>query len=152
MKVILTQDVNKLGKKDDLVDVSDGYAKNFLFKKGLAVPADAKNMNLMLERKEAEKQKKAKNLSDAKDIKDFLQDKDLVLEVKAGESGRLFGSVTTKDIAQCIKEQHEIDIDRKKIILKDPIKNLGPTKVNIRLLADVSFDINLDVRESKEND
>lgn len=112
MKVILTQDVKSLGKKNQLVDVSDGYAKNFLFKKNLAIEADAKNLNIMKDRMQSDNSKKDRELIEANILKSKLEGKQVKMEVRAGENGKLFGSITTKDIADAIANQYKADIDK----------------------------------------
>ena len=137
MKVILKQDVKGLGKKEDMVQVSDGYARNFLFPKGIAVEASKDNMNIMNTRKEAERTKKARDKAHAEAQAEKLNEITLVLKGKAGDQGRLFGSITGKDIADAIKSKHKIEVDKKKIALSEPIKTLGESVVEIRLFAGV---------------
>ena len=137
MKVILKQDVKGLGKKEDMVQVSDGYARNFLFPKGIAVEASKDNMNIMNTRKEAEKTKKARDKAHAEAQAEKLNEITLVLKGKAGDQGRLFGSITGKDIADAIKSKHKIEVDKKKIALSEPIKSLGESVVEIRLFPGV---------------
>lgn len=138
MKVILKQDVNGLGKKDDMVNVSDGYARNFLIPKGLAVVADASNLNIAKAKKEAEKNKKERELEKAKAIGAKLRDITLVIKAKSGDNGRLFGSITTKDISDRLLSDFKLDIDKKKLILDEAIKSLGITEVEAKLYPGVS--------------
>lgn len=141
MKVILTQDVKKLGKKGDLLEVKDGYARNALFPKGLAVEANAVNLNQKkLEEKAAEK-KKAQELESAKEIASKIDEKELKITVKTGEGGRVFGSVTAKEIADQIKSTYGIDIDKKKVQLKTPIKSISAQKVPIKLHPEITAQI-----------
>jgi len=133
MKVILKQDVKALGKKDQLVDVSDGYARNFLLPKGLAMEATADNVNAMNQKNISEKLKKDKALAQAKELAVMLNDLTVVIKTKAGENGKLFGSITTKEIAEKLKEQHHLDIDKKKMNLDEVIKSLGTTTVEAKL-------------------
>ena len=133
MKVILLDDVKKVGKKGQMVEVSDGYASNFLFKKKLATPATNSAINDAKLAKESEVHKKETELANAKEIQAALKGKQVVLKIKSGEGGRTFGSVAAKDVGQAIEEQLNIDIDRKKIVLKDPIKTLGIHTVEIKL-------------------
>jgi large subunit ribosomal protein L9 len=147
MKVILTQDVKNLGKKNQLVNVSDGYARNFLFKKNLAVEANAKNLNIMKDRKQSESSKKDRELVEANLLQSRLEGKQVKMEVRAGESGKLFGSITAKDIADAIAEQYKADIDKRKIQLDEPIKNTGDADVVIKIHPEVSINIRLVITE-----
>lgn len=147
MKVILTQDVKSLGRKNQLVEVSDGYARNFLFKKNLAVEANAKNLNIMKDRKQSESSKKDRELVEANLLQSRLEGKQVKMEVRAGESGKLFGSITAKDIADAIAEQYKADIDRRKIQLDEPIKNTGDADVVIKIHPEVSINIRLVITE-----
>ena len=147
MKVILTQDVKSLGKRNQLVDVSDGYAKNFLFKKNLAIEADAKNLNIMKDRMQSDNSKKDRELIEANILKSKLEGKQVKMEVRAGENGKLFGSITTKDIADAIANQYKADIDKRKIQLDEPVKSTGKSAVVIKIHADVSINIELLITE-----
>ena len=149
MKVILTQDVKSLGKKNQLINVSDGYARNFLFKKKLAIEADAKNLNIMKDKIQSDNSKKDRELIEANILKSKLEDKEVKIEMLTGENGKLFGSITTKDIADAIKKQHKTEIDKRKIHLDEPIKSIGTTNVAIKVHSDVSININIVVTEKK---
>jgi len=149
MKVILTQDVKTLGKKNQLINVSDGYARNFLFKKKLAIEADAKNLNIMKDKIQSDNSKKDRELIEANILKSKLEDEEVKIEMLAGENGKLFGSITTKDIADAIKKQHKTEIDKRKIHLDEPIKSIGTTNVAIKVHSDVSININIVVTEKK---
>lgn len=138
MKVILKQDVKGLGKKESMVEVSDGYARNFLFPKGLAVEATATNVNVMNTKKEAEKNKKDRELAAAKALAGKINETTVVIKTKAGENGKLFGSITSKDISEKLKAQHKLDVDKKKINLEDAIKSIGTTTVDVKLYPGVS--------------
>jgi large subunit ribosomal protein L9 len=138
MKVILKQDVKGLGKKEDLVTVSDGYARNFLFPKGLAAEANATNINIMNTRKEAEKTKKDRELAQARELARKLKDMEVVIKTKSGENGKLFGSITSKDISDKLKNDFKIDIDKKKIVLPEPIKSTGTVELDVKLYPEVS--------------
>jgi large subunit ribosomal protein L9 len=138
MKVILKQDVKGLGKKEDLVNVSDGYARNFLFPKGLAAEANATNINIMNTRKEAEKTKKDRELAQARELARKLKDMEVVIKTKSGENGKLFGSITSKDISDKLKNDFKIDIDKKKIVLPEPIKSTGTVELDVKLYPEVS--------------
>lgn len=138
MKVILKQDVKGMGKKEDLVNVSDGYARNFLLPRNLAVEASASNINVMNTKREAEKSKKDRELAHAKELAAKIKEVTVVIRTKAGENGKLFGSITSKDIADKLKADHKFDIDKKKIVLPDAIKSLGTIEVEVKLYPEVS--------------
>ena len=138
MKVILKQDVKGLGKKEDLVNVSDGYARNFLFPKGLAAEASATNINIMNTKKEAEKTKKDRELAHARELVQKLKDTEVVIKTKSGENGKLFGSITSKDISDKLKNNFKLDIDKKKIVLPEPIKATGTVELDVKLYPEVS--------------
>ncbi|HPV02567.1 MAG TPA: 50S ribosomal protein L9 [Clostridiales bacterium] len=138
MKVILKQDVKGLGKKDDLVNVSDGYARNFLFPKGLAVEANESNLNIVKTRKEAEKSRRDKELAQARKLAEELRNVEVVIRAKTGENGKLFGSITSKDISDKLKEDFGMDIDRKKLVMPDAIKATGTYEIDVKLYPEVS--------------
>ena len=148
MKVILLQDVKSLGKKDDIVEVSDGYAKNFLFTKKLGVEANSKNMNDLKLKKANDEKVAAQNLKDAKELAEAIAEKTVVVRLKAGEGGRTFGSVSNKEIAESAREQHGLDIDKKKIVINDPIKSIGTYEVTVKLHPKVSGTIRVKVEEA----
>ncbi len=138
MKVILKQDVKNLGEKNSVVEVKDGYARNYLLPKGLAIEANEVNLNIVKNKKEAEKVKKDKELDNAKDLAAKLNETVVTIKTKAGESGKLFGSITSMDIADNIKQNVGIDIDKKKINMPEAIKNLGEYEVEVRLYTGVN--------------
>lgn len=145
MKVILTQDVKGQGKKGQLIDVSDGYARNFLFSKKLAIEANAKNMS---EYKNAETSKKLheeKELAQAKETAAKLEGCMVVIHRTSGADEKLYGSVSTKDIADALQEQYGIEIDKRKIVLDDAIKSYGSYCVNVKLHVSVVGKINFTV-------
>lgn len=145
MKVILMADVKGQGKKDQVVDVSDGYARNFLFPKKLAVPADAKSLN-EVKNKEASKQHKIDTeRAEAKKIAEKLASINLVLEYVAGGDKKLYGSVTNKDIADKLKSAHGIEIDKRKITLSESVKTFGEFTADAKLYTDVSAKIKFTV-------
>jgi len=146
MKVILLQDVKGVGKKDQVIDCADGYVRNFLFPKKLAVEATKQNLHHLEKRLQSEADGKAKDLADAKTLKAFLEEKTITLALKTGGGERLFGSVTNKELAVAIGEQLNIDIDRKKITLPDNIKTIGEYKVEIRLHTDVIALLSLTIK------
>lgn len=138
MKVILKQDFKGLGKKENMVDVSDGYARNYLIPRGVAVEASTTNINVMKTRQEAEKSKKDREIAHARELAGKLKDITVVISTKAGENGKLFGSITSKDIADKLKSQFKLDIDRRKLQLDEPLKSLGTMEVEVRLYPEVS--------------
>ena len=145
MKVILLADVKGQGKKDHVVDVSDGYARNFLFPKKLAVAADAKSLN-EIKNKEASKQHKIDTeRAEAKQIAEKLASINLVLEYTAGGDKKLYGAVTTKDIADKLKSDYKIEIDKRKITLSEPVKTFGEFTADAKLYTDVSAKIKFTV-------
>ena len=145
MKVILTQDVKGQGKKGQMVNVSDGYARNFLLPKGLAKEATKENINVMNSQQEAEAYKKQMALEDAEKLKKTLEALTVQIKAKAGDNGKLFGSVTSKEVAEMLLSQHHIKIDKKKLVLPDGIKTLGTTNVEIKLHPGVSGEIKVNV-------
>lgn len=145
MKVILLENVKSLGKKDDIVEVKEGYARNFLFTKGLAVPADNKNLNDVKDRKAHEAKVAADRLSDAKAMAEKIEKAGITCRIKTGKDGRVFGSVSSKEIVAELKKQHGIDVDKKKLVLTDTLKNLGTYKVNVKLHPDVTAILTVDV-------
>ena len=143
MKVILTQDVKGQGKKDQVVDVSDGYARNFLFPKKLAIVADAKAMN-ELKNKEASHQHKIElERAEAKALAEKLTAITLKMVCKSGSDGRLYGAVTAKDVADAMQKDHGITVDKRKITIPEPIKSYGKYTLDVKLYTDVSGKINL---------
>ena len=148
MKVVLLQDVKSLGKKGELVTVSDGYARNFLFPRGLAKEANAQAMN---ELKNAEQSKRFKHdteVAAAEKAKAALEGSKFVIKAKAGESGKLFGSITPKEISAEIKRQKGLDIDRRRIILKREIKTVGEYEVEIKLYTGISANVTVSVEKA----
>lgn len=147
MKVILNNDVKSLGKKGDLISVSDGYARNFLFPKGLAVEANASAMNDYNNKEASKKFHKAEELKSAQEDAKKLDGKTFKLTAKAGESGKLFGSVTAKDVANQIKTQTGIDINKRKIVMSD-VKSFGTVQAEIKVYPGVSASIFVQVSEA----
>lgn len=144
MKVILKEDIRHLGKIGQVVDVADGYARNYLLPKGLAIEANIKNIK-SIEHERKLLQEKAKKLKDtAIDIASKISGTTLSIKAKAGEDGKLFGSVTTMDIAEALRSEG-IDIDKKKIILEEPIKRLGSYAVTVKLHAEAAAQLSLEV-------
>lgn len=148
MKVILLEDVKSLGKKGQVVNVSDGYARNMLLPKKLGVEATTKNMNDLKLQKAHEEKVAQENLDAAKAFADELKDKEVVVTIKVGEGGRTFGSVSTKEISEAVKEQLGYDIDKKKMQLPNPIRELGTTIVSVRLHSKVTGELKVIVKEA----
>ena len=146
MKVILKEEVKSIGSMGQVVDVSDGFARNYLVPRGLAVEANLKNIRSLEHEKKViqEKAKKVKN--SVQDLADRLANMTVVIKTKAGEEGKLFGSVTTMDIAEQLKNQG-IEIDKKKISLDEPIKRLGTYAVNLKLHSEITAQVNMQVIE-----
>lgn len=147
MEVILLQDVKKLGKKGDMVKVSDGYAHNYIIPHKLGVEATNAAKNDMMLKKKADARKKEEELQAAKDLAESIKDKKVSIAIKAGDGGRLFGSVTSKEIAKAAKEQLGLALDKKKIVLNDPIKTLGNHVLKIKLHPKVMGEITVSVIE-----
>lgn len=143
MKVILTEDVKKLGKKGDLLEVKDGFARNSLFPKGLAVEANAVNLNQRKLEQKAEDKRKQQELDDAQAVAAKINEKDVKLVVKTGEGGKVFGSVTSKEIAEAIEKNYGVKVDKKKIQLKEAIKTIGGQKITVKLHPQVSATVSV---------
>ena len=148
MKVILLEDVKSLGKKGDVVDVSDGYARNFLLSRKKGVEATGKNLNDLKLKKANDEKVAAQNLADAKALAEGLEQKTVVVKLKAGEGGKTFGSVSSKEIAEEAGKQHGLDIDKKKIVIDDPIKSLGTYEVKVKLHPKVTGTLKVKVEEA----
>ena len=147
MKIILLEDVKTLGKKGDIVNVSDGYARNAILPKKLGVEATAKNLNdLKLQNQHADKVA-AENLEKAKELAREVEQQKVVIKIKSGDGGKIFGSVSTKEIAQAAKEQTGLDLDKKKMQLTDPIKALGTDEVLVKLHPQVTTKLTVQVVE-----
>jgi large subunit ribosomal protein L9 len=144
MKVILKEDVRNIGTMGQIVDVADGYARNFLVPKGLAVDANVKNIRAMEHAKKTIQEKAKKIRGQAQDLSDKIANMTIMIKAKSGEEGRLFGSVTSMDIAEQMKNQG-IDVDKKKIVIEEPIKRLGSYSVGIKLHSDVTTQVTLQV-------
>ncbi len=147
MKVILLQDVKSLGKKGEIVNVHDGYARNFILPKKLGAEATAKNLNDLKLQKNNEKKVARENLDAAKELAAELAAGKVELAIKVGEGGRTFGSVSSKEIAAAVKEQMKLDVDKKKIVLKENIKTLGTHIVNVKLHPEVTAELKVVVKE-----
>ena len=148
MQVILKEDLKGYGKKEDMVNVSDGYARNFLIPRGIAVEASKGNVNIMISRKEAERTRKDRAHASAEVNAGKLDQVNLIIKGKCGSSdgsSRLFGSITSKDISDALKAQYHIEIDRKKIILEEPIKTLGEKFIDVKLYQGVAAKLKVTV-------
>ena len=145
MKVILKQDIKGVGKKNEVINASDGYARNFLFPKNLAVEATPENMSKLNSQNEAKQYKKDVEKEKAKEIAKKLENITLQIKVQSGENGKIFGSVSSKEISENLEKQHKINIDKKKIDLKEPIKILGTRTVEARLFEGVIGKIKINV-------
>ena len=137
MKVILLQDVKKMGKKGDVIEASDGYARNYLFPRKLAEEATANALHIVNAKKENERKKKLAELEEAQKLAAELKGKEVTINAKAGESGRLFGAITNKDIAEVINKTFNLSIDKKKIVM-DTIKVAGGYEIEVKLYPEVS--------------
>ena len=147
MKVVLLQDVKAQGKKDQIVEVSDGYARNFLFPKKLAVPADAKVINDIKSKQSSAKHREEVERENARALSKKLGETTVTVTAEAGADGRFYGAVTSKDIAEALKAQFAIEVDKRKILLDAPIKAFGTYKIEIKLYADISGKLNVKVTE-----
>ncbi|KKK36852.1 50S ribosomal protein L9 [Mesobacillus campisalis] len=147
MKVIFLKDVKGKGKKGEVKNVADGYAHNFLIKQGLAVEASSAAMSSLSAQKKKEEKQAEEELKQAEELKEKVEKLTVELTAKSGEGGRLFGSITSKQIAEALQKQHKIKIDKRKIELDDAIRALGYTKVPVKLHTDVTATLNVHVKE-----
>lgn len=143
MKVILLDNIKGVGKKDEIINASDGYARNFLLPKKLAVEANSTNMSKLKAKQDSNQYRKNVEKEDAQKVAEKLKGILLKISVKAGENGKIFGSITSKEIAENLKTQYQIEVDKKKIELKEPIKTLGSFTVQIRLYEGVIGNLKL---------
>lgn len=148
MDIVLLEDVKALGKKGQIVKVNDGYARNFIIPKKLGLEANAKNLNDLKLQKANEAKVAAELLQAAKDLAKSLEDKSVTLSIKAGQGGRAFGSVSSKEVAEAIKKQLQIDIDKKKLVMPESLKTFGTHIVPIKLHKDVTGQISVKVTEA----
>ncbi len=149
MKVLLLADVKGQGKKDQIVEVSDGYARNFLFPKKLAVIADAKVMNEAKSKEEAKQFKLREERSAAKALAEKIGSLTVVIKASSGADGRLYGSVTSKDISEKLSEQHGVDVDKRKLSLPENIKSYGTYEVEVKVYPEISAKLHVIVTEGK---
>ena len=145
MKVILLEDVKKLGKKDEIIEVSNGYARNFLIPNKKAIVADNINLNKLEGKKSKESHIKELSLEHAKEIKKIIEKETLVIKAKKGKDDRLFGTITNSEISKELKKKYDIDIERKKIIVENPIKIVGEYIITIKLEQGVIADLKVDI-------
>ncbi|GAB2537195.1 50S ribosomal protein L9 [Gracilibacillus alcaliphilus] len=148
MRVIFTQDVKGKGKKGEVKNVSDGYARNFLLKNNMAVEANSANLKALEAKKNKAKQLEAQEVEDAKQLKEQLANMEVKITAKSGDAGRLFGSITSKQIAEALKKEHNIKMDKRKIELDQPIRALGYTDVPVKLHNEVTGTIRVHVVEA----
>jgi large subunit ribosomal protein L9 len=145
MKVILKQDIKGVGKKDEIINANDGYARNYLFPKNLAVPADKGNLTNLQSKKTSEEHRKEIEKEAAKETAKKIDGIMLKLPVKSGENGKVFGSITAKEIAENLEKQYNIKVDKKKITLTEPIKVLGTFNIEIKLYDGVTAKLKINV-------
>ena len=149
MKVILQQDVKGQGKKGQLIEASDGYARNFLLPRKLAVPATAENLNTMKQQEKAKKAQEAAEKAEAQAVAEKLKEAVVKLTAKAGSGGRLFGAVTSKEISDALKEQYGLDVPKQKLVLEEPIKAFGSYQIKAKLGFEVTGTVYVSVFEEK---
>jgi len=148
VKVILKQDVKNIGKKGDVVNVAEGYGRNFLIPRGLAVEASAGNLRQVAEQAKAESSRADRELREAQRVADILKEQKVEVKAKVGEGGRLFGSVTTQEIADQLRRQFSVEIDKRKIEVKEPIKSLGSHPVLVKLHPKVHVSVTVKVQNA----
>lgn len=146
MKVIVIKDTKTVGKLGDVINVSDGYARNFLIPKNIAVEATQANMKELATKKAKEEKQKDEELAAAKALVEKLENIEIVVKTKAGEGGRLFGSITTKDITEALQEQHKIELDKKKLVLENPIKQAGVYTVEAKLYYEITAKLKVNIK------
>ena len=147
MKVILLQDIKNVGKKDEIINANDGYARNFLFPKNLALEATKDNLLKLQAKKDSQNHKKNLEIEEFKKQANKINDITLELKVKAGANGKIFGGITSKEISDELKKQYNIDMDKKKIILKETIKNIGRFSVDIKFGDGVSAKLTINISQ-----
>ena len=148
MEIVLLQDVKSLGKKGQVVKVNDGYARNYILPKKLGVEANAKNLNDLKLQKANDAKVAAEHLAAARELAAKLQEASVTVSIKAGEGGRTFGSVSTKESGKAVSDQLKLDIDKKKMVLEEPIKSLGTHEVPVKLHKDVTAILRVKVVEA----
>ena len=145
MKVILKENIKGVRKKDEIINASDGYARNYLFPKNLAVEANATNLSKLKTKQDSENYKKNQEKEEAKGLAEKLEKVRLRFNVKTGENGKVFGGVSSKEIAEKLEKEYNFKVDKKKIELKETIKTLGITKINVKLYEGVIASLNIEV-------
>lgn len=145
MKVILQTDVKNMGKRGEVVNASDGYARNFLFPRNLAIPADKQNLTELSAKKSSEAHKKELDRMEAIKVKEKIEKQALTIKTKAGENGKTFGSITSKEISESIEKEFNEKIDKKKIVIKEQIKSIGSYTVELKLFEGVSAKLKLEI-------
>ena len=148
MQIVLLEDVKALGKKGEIVKVSEGYARNFIIPKKLGVEATTKNLNDLKLKKANEEKVAAQHLAEARELAEKLEKASVTLSIKAGDNGKAFGSVSGKEIAKAIEEQLKLDIDKKKLVLPEPLKTFGTHEVPVKLHKDVTAKLAVKVTEA----
>ena len=145
MKVILMQDIKSVGKKGQILDASDGYARNYLLPRKLAVVADNANLNELKTKQDANKYKRDMTMANAKELAEKMKDFELTFKIKAGDNGKTFGSVTAKDVADALNEKYYVEVDKKKIGLSDAIKTIGTYTIDIKLFEGITGKLKVNV-------
>lgn len=148
MKIILLKDDKKLGKKGDIIEANDGFARNFILPQKIGMEATAKNLNDLKLQKANTERLALEQLETAKNLASLLESKTIIVKMKAGEGGRAFGSISSKEIASTCKEQHGIEIDKKKIIMSESLKNFGIYELDVKLHPQVTAKIKVHVQEN----
>ena len=146
MKVILLKDIKNVGKKDEIINANDGYARNYLFPKNLAIEASKDNLLKLQAKKDSQNHKKELEIEEFKKQADKIKDITLKIQVKAGANGKIFGEVTSKEISEELKKQYNMEIDKKKINLKETIKNIGSFSVEIKFGDGISTELTLEIK------
>lgn len=147
MKVILLQDIKNVGRKDEIINANDGYARNYLFPKKLAIEATKDNLLKLQAKKTSEQNKKQAEIDNNKKTAEQISKMTLTIKAKAGANGKIFGGITSKEISEALKQQHNIEIDKKKIVLKETIKNIGQFSAEIKFGDGVNCKISLNIQE-----
>jgi large subunit ribosomal protein L9 len=147
MKVILQQDIKSVGKKGQILDASDGYARNYLLPRKLAILADATNLNELKTKQDANKYRKDMSMANAKELAEKMKDYELNFKIRAGENGKTFGSITAKDIADELEKKYFVEVDKKKVCLNDAIKVLGRYMIEIKLFEGIVGKIVVNIEE-----
>ena len=147
MKVILLDNIKGVGKKDEIINANDGYARNFLFPRKLAVEANAENLSKLKNKQDSFQHKRNVEKEKAEEIANKMKDIIVTIKVKAGDNGRIFGGVTAKEISENLKQQHKIDVDKKKIALSETIKNIGTVNVPVKLFEGVTGELKVKVTD-----